>query len=152
MLGMVEQIDIRTRRTLTKGENMQQFNLINDMGEFHFLYNKNSEDNQIHKDTKYLNFDQNQINLENLYDDWDDDSDEDFKSTITVSTQKHSPSIFKYVRKLGKVRILTDNDPEIIIIGLDDVEEATIVIPQQEYTTLSFYANFKKTEIYITVS
>ena len=130
----------------------QQFDLVNDMGEFHFLYNKNSEDEREYKDIKYLNFDQNQINLENLYDDWDDDSDEDFKSTITVSTQNSRPSIFKYVRKLEKVRIFTDNDPEILVIGLDDVEEATIVIPQQEYTTLSFYANFKKTEIYITVS
>lgn len=130
----------------------QKFDLVNDMGEFHFLYNKNSEDEGEYKDTKYLNFDQNQINLESLYDDWDEDSDEDFKSTITVSTQNCRPSVFKYVRKLGKVRIFTDNDPEILVIGLDDVEEATIVIPQQEYTTLSFYANFKKTEIYITVS
>lgn len=130
---------------------MQQFNLINDMGEFHFLYNKNSEDNQIHKDTKYLTFDQNQINLENLYDDWDDDSDEDFYSTINVDMLRFRPSIFKYVRRLGKIKIFTDNDPEILVIGLDDVEEATFVIPKREYTTLVFYANFKKTKLFINI-
>lgn len=130
---------------------MQKFDLINDMGEFHFLYNSNSEDNQNFNDTKYLTFDNNQFNLENLYDDWDDE-EEGFYSTITVEITNKRPSVFEYLRKLGKITICTNSDPEIHIIGLDDAEEETFIIPEKDYTTLTFYANWKKTKLFIKVS